>query len=178
MRNERGCFLGSYRKIYLYLFPLGEVVLVGAFRKSFLPSKSSQRESSKCAGSKKLFFSSLIPSGRSHFGGCFEKSFVPSKGRQRETRFFTSVLNIPSLIPTGRGRLGSHSQKIFYPQRVGSESDRKLRLGRNFYFPSRLFPPRKVKSYACIAIFIPQGVDHEKSRKLSLLKKYFSSLNR
>ena len=133
MRNERGCFLGSYRKIYLYLFPLGEVVLVGAFRKSFLPSKSSQRE----------------------------------------TRFFTSVLNIPSLIPTGRGRLGSHSQKIFYPQRVGSESDRKLRLGRNFYFPSRLFPPRKVKSYACIAIFIPQGVDHEKNRKLSLLKKIF-----
>ena len=173
MRNERGCFLGSCRNFSLYLFPLGEVVLVGALRKSFVPSKSSQRESSKCAGSKKLFFSSLIPSGRSHFGGCFEKSFVPSKGRQRETRFFTSVLNIPSLIPTGRGRLGSHSQKIFYPQRVGSESDRKLRLGRNFYFPSRLFPPRKVKSYACIAIFIPQGVDHEKNRKLSLLKKIF-----
>ena len=137
MRNERGCFLGSYRKIYLYLFPLGEVVLVGAFRKSFLPSKSSQRESSKCAGSKKLFFSSLIPSGRSHFGGCFEKSFVPSKGRQRETRFFTSVLNISSLVPTWRGQ--------------------KLCLLRNF---------------------LPQGVDHEKNRKLSLLKKYFSSLNR
>lgn len=107
------------------------------------------------------------------WGGVLKKSFVPSKGRQRETRFFTSVLNIPSLIPTGRGRLGSHSQKIFYPQRVGSESDRKLRLGRNFYFPSRLFPLREVKSYACIAIFIPQGVDHEKTRKLSLLKKIF-----
>ena len=86
--------------------------------------------------------------------------------------FFRVLPKIFSLlIPTGRGRLGSHSQKIFYPQRVGSESDRKLRLGRNFYFPSRLFPPRKVKSYACIAIFIPQGVDHEKNRKLSLLKK-------
>ena len=120
----------------------------------------------------------LFPEGEAILGGVLKKSFVPSKGRQRETRFFTSVLNIPSLIPTGRGRLGSHSQKIFYPQRVGSESDRKLRLGRNFYFPSRLFPLREVKSYACIAIFIPQGVDHEKSRKLSLLKKYFSSLNR
>ena len=135
MRNERGCFLGSYRKIYLYLFPLGEVVLVGAFRKSFLPSKSSQRESSKCAGSKKLFFSSLIPSGRSHFGGCFEKSFVPSKGRQRETRFFTSVLNIPSLIPTGRGRLGSHSQKNFFPQRVDHGNAKNIRILKKYFSP-------------------------------------------
>ena len=191
---REGVFQGPAENFPLYLFPLGEVVLVGAFRKSFLPSKSSQRESSKCAGSKKLFFSSLIPSGRSHFGGCFEKSFVSSKGRQRETRFFTSVLNIPSLIPTGRGRLGSHSQKIFYPQRVGSESDRKLRLGRNFYFPSRLFTERgqklclyrnfhpsrgrsrekpKIKPFEKI-FFFPQQVGNEDNQKPRLCRKKFS----
>ena len=167
-------FFRVLSKIFsLYLFRLGEAVLVGVFKKVLFPQRVASEKVRNVRVPRNYFSLHLFPVGEAILGGVLKKSFVPSKGRQRETRFFTSVLNIPSLIPTGRGRLGSHSQKIFYPQRVGSESDRKLRLGRNFYFPSRLFPLREVKSYACIAIFIPQGVDHEKNRKLSLLKKIF-----
>ena len=44
-----------------------------------------------------------------------------------------------SLIPTERGRFSRCFQKSFVPQKVGSESDRKLRFGWN-YFSLHLFP--------------------------------------
>lgn len=128
-------FFRVLSKIFsLYLFRLGEAVLVGVFKK-FCSPKGRQREWPKIAVWMELFFSSLIPSGRSHFGGCFEKSFVPSKGRQRETRFFTSVLNVSSLVPTGSG------QKLclffnFLPSRGRSRERLKIKPFEKIYFSS------------------------------------------
>ena len=129
--------------------------------KVFFPQRVASEKVRNVRVPRNYFSLHLFPVGEAILGGVLKKSFVPSKGRQRETRFFTSVLNIPSLIPTGRGRLGSHSQKIFYPQRVGSESDRKLRFGWN-YFSLHLFPVGKAVWRGTCKFFFPQWVDHEK----------------
>ena len=79
-----------------------------------------------------------------------------------------------SLIPTERGRLGSHSQKNFLPSKSRQRE-------ASFFTPvlniPSLVPTWRGQKLCLLRNFLPQGVDHEKNRKLSLLKKYFFSLS-
>lgn len=124
-------FFRVLSKIFsLYLFRLGEAVLVGVFKKVLFPQRVASEKVRNVRVPRNYFLFTYSHWERP-FGESFSKNFLPSKSRQREASFFTPVLNIPSLVPTWRGQ--------------------KLCLLRNF---------------------LPQGVDHEKNRKLSLLKKY------
>lgn len=77
VRNERGCFLGSCRKFFSLLIPTGRGRFSRCFQKSFVPPKSSQRESSKCAGSKELFSLHLFPLREAVWGVILKKNFFP-----------------------------------------------------------------------------------------------------
>lgn len=73
-------FFRVLSKIFsLYLFRLGEAVLVGVFKKVLFPPKSSQRESSKCAGSKELFSLHLFPLREAVWGVILKKIFFPQR---------------------------------------------------------------------------------------------------
>ena len=150
-------FFRVLSKIFsLYLFRLGEAVLVGVFKKVLFPKEQPARKFEMC-GFQGIIFSSLIPTERGRLGSHSQKNFLPSKSRQREASFFTPVLNIPSLVPTGSGqklclfcnflpsrgrsrerlKIKPFEKIFFFPQQVGNEDNQKPRLCRKkFSFSS------------------------------------------
>ena len=129
-------FFRVLSKIFsLYLFRLGEAVLVGVFKKVLFPQRVAS-EKVRNVRFQGIIFSSLIPTERGRLGSHSQKNFLPSKSRQREASFFTPVLNIPSLVPTGSG------QKLclfcnFLPSRGRSRERLKIKpFEKNIFLPS------------------------------------------
>ena len=70
---------------------------------------------------------------------------------------------------------GGCFEKSFVPSKG---RQRETRFFTSVLNISSLVPTWRGQKLCLLRNFLPQGVDHEKNRKLSLLKKYFSSLNR
>ena len=157
-------FFSVLSKIFsLYLFRLGEAVLVGVFKKVLFPKEQPARKFEMC-GFQGIIFSSLIPTERGRLGSHSQKNFLPSKSRQREASFFTPVLNIPSLVPTGSG------QKLclfcnFLPSRGRSRERLKIKPFEKIYFSSLNRQATKItknRAFAAIIFLSSSG----RARKL------------
>ena len=72
-------FFRVLSKIFSLLIPTGRGRFSRCFQKSFVPPKSSQRESSKCAGSKELFSLHLFPLREAVWGVILKKIFFPQR---------------------------------------------------------------------------------------------------
>ena len=100
----------------LHLFPVGEAILGGVLKKSFVPSKGRQRETRFFTSV--LNIPSLIPTGRGRLGSHSQKIFYPQRVGSESDR---------------KLRLG---RNFYFPSRLFTERGQKLCLYRNFH-PSR-----------------------------------------
>lgn len=123
-------------------------------------------------GSCRKFFLSTYSDWERPFQQVFSKKFCSPKeqpARKFEMCGFQGII-FSSLIPTERGRLGSYSQKNFLPSKSRQRE-------ASFFTPvlniPSLVPTGRGQKLCLLRNFLPQGVDHEKNRKLSLLKKFF-----
>lgn len=149
-------FFRVLSKIFsLYLFRLGEAVLVGVFKKVLFPQRVASEKVRNVRVPRNYFLFTYSHWERP-FGESFSKNFLPSKSRQREASFFTPVLNIPSLVPTGSG------QKLclfcnFLPSRGRSRERLKIKPFEKIYLSVILFisilSPRFSNRYVNICNF-------------------------